>query len=55
MDIKKAKQILGDRATWELQNMKIALEMMPIINTQEDNERLEAVKVMLREKRKRRY
>jgi hypothetical protein len=48
MDIKEAKEILGDRATWELKNMKRALMMLPILNTDEDNQRLEAVKVMLK-------
>ena len=52
MDIKEAKEILGDRATWELRNMKRALEMLPFFNTEEENQRLEAVKVMLKHQRK---
>lgn len=48
MDLQKAKEILGDRATWELKNMKKALSMFVILNTPEENERLKAVKVMLK-------
>lgn len=47
----EAKEILGDRATWELENMKRALSSFPILNTAEENKRLEAVKVMLKEKK----
>jgi len=42
------KEILGDRAIWELRNMKKALETFSILNTPEEDERLEAVKAMLR-------
>ena len=45
MNIKKAKEILGDRATWELQNMKKALSLTPLLNSPEENERLEALDV----------
>jgi hypothetical protein len=48
----KAREILGDRATWELKNMKKALSSFPILNTEEENKRLEAVKVMLKERSK---
>ena len=48
MDEKIARAILGNRATWELSAMKKALTMFPILNSDEDNERLEAVKVMLK-------
>lgn len=47
----EAKEILGDRAGWELQNMKKALTMFPILNTPEENLRLEAVKIQLRLRR----
>lgn len=47
----KAREILGDRATWELKNMKKALSSFPILNSEEENERLEAVKVMLKERK----
>jgi len=51
MELKKAKEILGDRARWELLNMKKALSLFEVMNTPEENERLEAVKVMLKEKK----
>jgi len=51
MNLEEAKEILGDRATWELRNMKKALTMLPILNTDEDNLRLEAVKVMLKHRK----
>ena len=51
MDLKKAKVVLGDRATWELQNMKRALEGLTFLRTDEDEERLEAVEVMLKARR----
>jgi len=47
----QAREILGDRATWELKNMKKALSSFPILNTEEENKRLEAVKVMLKERK----
>ena len=48
MKIEEAKNMLGDRAKWELTAMKNALSMMPVLNTPEENQRLEAVKVMLK-------
>jgi len=51
MTEKQAKEILGDRATWELLQMKKALSMLPIFNSNEDNLRLEAVKVLLKKKK----
>ena len=50
MELQEARNILGDRATWELRNMKKALEMIPFFNTQEEDERLEAVKIELKER-----
>ena len=44
----RAKQILGDRAKWELLNMRKALMMLSMLNTPEEDERLEAVNTMLR-------
>jgi len=52
MTPKEAKKILGDRASWELKNMERALKSMPILNTPEENLRLEAVKVALKQLRK---
>lgn len=50
MTIDKAKAILGDRATWELRNMRVALSTLSILNTNEENERLEAVKAVLKDR-----
>lgn len=50
MTIKQAKEILGNRAKWELKNMKHALSTLGALNTPEENERLAAVKVLLKEK-----
>lgn len=52
MNPKQSKEILGDRASWELQNMKRALSKLQIMNTEEENLRLEAVNVALKELRK---
>jgi hypothetical protein len=43
---------MENRATWELQNMKKALNMFPILNTPEENERLEEVKKELKRRSK---
>lgn len=44
----EAKEILGDRAKWELRAMKRALKTLGILNTDDDNLRLEAVKTLLK-------
>ena len=52
MSLKEAEDILGNRATWELRNMKKALTMMGgWFNTPEDNLRLQAVKVVLKDRK----
>ena len=43
----QAINIVGARARWELVAMKKALEMMPFFNSDKDEERLEAVNVLL--------
>ena len=48
MGLKEAEGILGNRARWEVLNMKKALSSMQLLNTDEENERLEACKVWLR-------
>lgn len=48
MNIQEAKNILGNRSEWELKNMKKALSMFPILNSEEENKRLEAVKLLLK-------
>ncbi len=48
MTIQEAREILGNRAKWELQNMKKALSFMGALNTIEENQRLEACKILLK-------
>lgn len=48
MTVNEAKNILGNRAVWELRQMIKALNTFGAINTPEENERLEACKVLLR-------
>ena len=49
MTYTEAKQIVGDRATWELHAMKRALSALGgFLNTQEENRRLVAIKLILR-------
>lgn len=53
MTLEQAKQLVGNQSTHSLLNMKRALEL-PIskwLNTAEDLERLQAVKVILRERK----
>lgn len=47
MTIKEAKQIVGNQPTWALKNMVRALTMFRGLNTEEENRRLEAAKVVL--------
>ena len=48
MDKQQAQNILGNRARWELLHMKKALSSFIVLNTQEENNKLEAVKVLLK-------
>ena len=52
MTYQQAKNILGSRDTWELNAMIRALTFCELLNTEEDNLRLEAAKVMLKQLRK---
>ena len=52
MTLTQAVDLVGDRATWELENMKKALQMLGALNTDEENQRLEAVKIILKDRRK---
>lgn len=45
---REALNRLGNRADWELKNMRKALSMFPILNTEEENQRLEDVKTILK-------
>lgn len=51
MTREKAKRIVGNQATWALKNMVKALKILPLLNTSEDNERLEAAQIILRSRR----
>jgi len=46
--LQEARNRLGDRADWELKNMKKALSMFPILNSPEENKRLEDVKTLIK-------
>ena len=46
MNTKTAKNIVGNRATWELKAMIKALTMFQVLNTDEENLQLEACKVL---------
>ena len=51
MNIIEAKQIVGNQPTWALKNMVKALKMLPAFNTAEDLIRLEAAKVVLKNRK----
>lgn len=51
MTVQEAKELLGDRASWELKNMKRALSMSVLLNTPEEDRRLKAVTVLLNVKK----
>ena len=48
MTYRKATDLLGDRAYWELVEMKRAWSLFSFLNTEAENERLTAVKVLLK-------
>ena len=52
-ELKRAEYRLGNRADWELKNMRKALSMFPILNSPEENQRLKDVKTVLRYRKKR--
>lgn len=49
--LEQAKQILGDRAMFELQHMVRALSFARFLNDEDDEKRLQAAKVLLKDKR----
>ncbi len=51
MNIIEAKQIVGNQPTWALKNMVKALKSLPALNTAEDLIRLEAAKVVLKNRK----
>lgn len=44
----QALEIVGRRPRWELQAMRRALSLHAWLNTHEENQRLQAVKILLR-------
>ena len=46
--LEKAKIILGNRAKWELLHMRKALSSFQLLNTVEEDLRLKAVNIMLK-------
>lgn len=51
MNLIEAKQIVGNQPTWALKNMVKALKSLPALNTAEDLIRLEAAKVVLKNRK----
>ena len=49
---KGGKMNLRTKPTWELRAIIKALSVIPFLNTDEDNERLENCKLVLKERRK---
>ena len=52
MSIEEAKKIVGNQPTWALKNMVKALNMLPALNTAEDELNLKAAKIVLKERNK---
>lgn len=50
MTLLQARDIVGNRARWELIAMRRALSMLQYLNTPEEMSRLQAVRVLLRHK-----
>lgn len=48
MSVEKAWKIVGNQPTWALKNMIKALSMMSALNTPEENERLKAAKIAIK-------
>ena len=51
MTIDQARAIAGNYARWELSAIKKALSLLQWLNTEEEKQRLEAVKILLRAKK----
>ena len=47
MTIEEAKKITGNQPVWALKNMIKALSMMAVLNSDEENKRLQAAKIVL--------
>jgi len=48
MKLAEAEKIVGRQPTWALRNMVLALKLHSWLNTQEENERLKAARMVLR-------
>ena len=51
MNLIEAKKIVGNQPTWALKNMVKALQMLPWRNTAEDEQRLLAAKIVLKDRK----
>jgi hypothetical protein len=51
MTLEQAKKIVGNQPTWALKNMVKALQMLPRLNTAEDEIRLIAAKIVLKDRK----
>jgi len=51
MNLIEAKKIVGNQPTWALKNMVKALNMLPLLNTAEDEQRLIAAKIVLKDRK----
>jgi hypothetical protein len=51
MTIEEAKKIVGNQPTWALKNIIKALQMLPWRNTAEDEQRLLAAKIVLKDRK----
>jgi hypothetical protein len=52
MNLEEAKNIVGNQDSVSLRNMIRALEMLPLLNTAEDDQRLIAGKIVLKARNK---
>jgi hypothetical protein len=52
MTLEQARDIIGNRDRREVQAMARALSMLQILNTPQENQRLKAARVILRQARK---
>jgi hypothetical protein len=52
MTLAEAEKIVGRQPTWSLANMVKALQMHPWLNTEEEEKRLYAARLVLRNRRK---
>ena len=53
MTLEEAQKIVGNQPTWALANMVKALQMLTLLNSAEDVTRLEAARVVLKDRRRR--